>query len=97
MNGLHTPSPWFADIGETAVIRDATGNQIAIFTHLKTKSGGRRDASQVARNTQVAAAAPDLLEAAINVLSHKRGEDDWLAVHCAKFESAIAKATKVAL
>lgn len=37
----------------------------------------------------------ELLEAAKNVLSHKRGEDDWLilAVHCRDLEAAIAKAT----
>lgn len=37
----------------------------------------------------------ELVEAAKLVLSHKRGEDDWLilAVHCRGLEAAIAKAT----
>ena len=38
----------------------------------------------------------ELLEAAKLVLSHKRGEDDWLilAVHCRGLEAAIAKVTE---
>ena len=46
-------------------------------------------------NGRLIAAAPELLEAAQAVLSHKRGEDDWLilAVHCRALEDAIAKAT----
>jgi hypothetical protein len=41
------------------------------------------------------AAVPDLLKAAQDVLSHKRGEDDWLilSIHCRALEDAVAKAT----
>jgi len=58
----HTKSPWHAQIDETATVRDKDG-QLAIFTHMKTRSGGRRDAGEVAANCRLAAAAPDILEA----------------------------------
>ena len=50
---------------------------------------------EIIANARLIAAAPDLLAAAQKVLSHKRGEDDWLilAVHCRDLEAAIAKAT----
>ena len=52
-----TPGEWIADIGETAVIRDTMGNQLAMFTHMNTRTGGRRNADEVARNTRLAADA----------------------------------------
>jgi hypothetical protein len=82
--------PWTADIGETAVVRDKHGNQVAIFTHLYTRSGGRRGADEVAHACRIAAAAPDLLEALQAVLPH------LLAGEALVSRAAIAKATGAA-
>jgi catechol-2,3-dioxygenase len=70
----HTPGPWEADIAEACYVRDAEGNQIAIFTHLNTKTGGRRHSDVVAANTRLAGAAPDLLETMQAFLEH---DDAW--------------------
>lgn len=48
----HTKEPWSARINETVTIRDGQDNQIGILTHLHTKSGGRRDADEVAANAR---------------------------------------------
>lgn len=90
MNITHTPGPWF-HIGQGDVVTmsksgEVTGDVAAAYcTH-----GPEGEA-----NARLIAAAPDLLRAAQNVLSHKRGEDDWLilAIHCRELEEAIAKAT----
>lgn len=82
-----TIGPWFADIGETAVVRDKSGNQIAMFTHLHTKTGGRRDADEVSANTRLAAAAPDLLAALEHVLGFcttRQGMEGEMAIDDAR-------------
>lgn len=63
----HTPGPWHALVDETATLRDKDG-QLAIFTHMKTHPGGRRDSAEVAANTRLCAAAPDMLDAVGEVL-----------------------------
>lgn len=62
----HTPGKWSARVGETVTIRDAADNQLAIFTNMKTKQGGRRKPEEVAANARVGAAGPQLLEACRN-------------------------------
>lgn len=92
--------PWVARIDETATLRDMEGNQLAIFTHLNTRTGGRRDSDEVAANARLAAAAPDLLEVArhceemlrryeINRINGEEIADEALG----KIRAAIAKAT----
>lgn len=93
----HTSGPWKAYFDETYGVLGPDKGRVAICMNLKGAHGlaGRRDGDEVAANARLIAAAPDLLEAARAVLSHKRGEDDWLilAVHCQQLEAAIAKAT----
>lgn len=50
-----TPEPWEAVVGETVTIRDV-GGQLAIYTHLNTVTGGRRNPDQVAANARLGAA-----------------------------------------
>lgn len=91
----HTPGPWTADIGETAVIRDKHGNQLAIFTHIHTRTGGRRAADEVARNTRIAAAAPELLEALQNIISGlSLGDEEGLVEYAPQMIAARAAITK---
>jgi len=45
-----TPLPWSAKIEETVTLRDSADNKLAIFTHMHTKTGGRRDSTEVAAN-----------------------------------------------
>jgi len=82
----HTSGPWRYDYeeGYCGEIIASNGKVVATFTDEPNTPDAR-----------LIAAAPDLLEAARAVLSHKRGEDDWLilAVHCQQLEAAIAKAT----
>jgi hypothetical protein len=63
----HTPGwtqgGWTAAVGETATVRDVADNQIAIFTYMRTRTGGRRDPDEVEANCRLAASAPDLAEA----------------------------------
>jgi hypothetical protein len=93
----HTQSPWHAQVDETATVRDKDG-QIAIFTHMKTLSGGRRDAGEVAANCRLAATAPDLLAALQDLLAMcERQEDfndDGDGRQFDRCYAAIAKATK---
>lgn len=83
----HTPGPWHAVVDETATVRDKDG-QLAIFTHMKTIGiGGRRRSAEVAANTRLAAAAPDLLKLLVESQSFIGG--DWRE----RRDAAILKAT----
>lgn len=84
----HSPAPWKARIDETATVRDKDG-QIAIFTHLKTVTGGRRNSDEVAANARLAAAAPELLESLQNMVN-AFGFDIDITI---KARAAIDKAT----
>lgn len=48
----HTAEPWICCIDETVTIRDSQDNQLGILTHLHTRTGGRRDADEVAANAR---------------------------------------------
>ena len=94
-----TPGPWVADLhiypvmvssqSETWPLVDELGNEEGRAGSFICNTGNNK------ANARLIAAAPELLEAAQDVLSHKRGEDDWLilAIHCRALEAAIAKAT----
>ena len=93
----HTAAPWEARIDETATVRDKDG-QIAIFTYLKTVTGGRRDSDEVAANARLAAAAPELLKAgqeALDLLERIIEGKEWGAIeeYADDLRKAIAKAT----
>lgn len=99
MSTQHTPGPWLADLevypvmvrsqSETWPLVDEIGNEEGRAGAFVCNTGDNKT------NARLIAAAPDLLKAAQDVLSHKRGEDDWLilAIHCRALEDAIAKAT----
>jgi hypothetical protein len=88
MTQQHTPRPWQHGVENEGYFIANGELRPDIAKHIQS----RADADLIA-------AAPDLLEAAQQVLSHKRGEDDWLilAVHCRVLEAAIAKATGVSV
>ena len=90
----HTPGPWHHTGREFNDVRDSDDELVAVALHLRVGQP-ERSIHEAEANARLIAAAPDLLEAAQQVLSHKRGEDDWLilAVHCRVLEAAIAKAT----
>lgn len=52
-----------ARVGETVTLRDVDDNQVAIFTFIKTRTGGRRSANDVARVARKCAAAQELYDA----------------------------------
>ena len=56
-------------------LRDGAGNQVAIFTHMKTRQGGRRCPDAVAATARLCAAAPELYEA---LAAFERVVDLWL-------------------
>jgi hypothetical protein len=89
----HTPGPWRYDYedGHCGEIISSDGNYVFTFVDEPNETNEP--------NARLIAAAPNLLDAALRVLSHKRGEDDWLilAVDCRALEKAIAKATGGAL
>lgn len=63
MSNKHTSGIWNARVEETATVRDSKDNQLAIVTHIKTRTGGRMDSDEVAANARLMASAPYLLEA----------------------------------
>ena len=66
----HTPGPWLPEFGEAARVRaQQDGGQVAIMMNLKGQFGlaGRRTVEEVEANARLIAAAPDLLEALIEV------------------------------
>ena len=90
----HTPGPWTAAIDETNTVRDARNNQLAIFTFLHTRTGGRRDAAEVSANCRLAAAAPELLaalqgaeKALAKALPHLPA--DTVAIYCGEWLAEI--------
>lgn len=94
MKTKFTPGPWNADIAEACYVRDGADNQIAIFTHLNTRTGGRRNADIVAANARAAAAAPELIEAAEWAANYIDTIIDPAALRVlAALRGAVAKAT----
>jgi hypothetical protein len=79
----YTPGPWKIGAHESGkmAVDGANGEEVTGFID-------PADAILIA-------AATDLLKAAQDVLSHKRGEDDWLilSIHCRALEDAVKKAT----
>ncbi len=77
-----TPGPWAARVDETATVRDARDNQLAMYTHINTVTGGRRSADQVAVNCKLAASMNpaviitliDRLERAESIKQQAKGE-----------------------
>lgn len=55
LKGAATEGPWTARVDETVTLRDSQDNQLAIFTHLRTKTGGRKDGNEVAKNARLCA------------------------------------------
>ena len=87
MSEKHTQGPWkvapdFSIVSEHAYYKIA-----------EIVAGDREGECEA--NASLIAASPDLLKAAQDVLSHKRGEDDWLilSIHCRALEDAVKKAT----
>ena len=92
----HTPGPWTPFFNDQAIGVSTKRSDIAWVWNKNAGLGDSlRSREEDEANARLIAAAPDLLEAAQKVLSHKRGEDDWLilAVYCRELEAAIAKAT----
>ena len=85
----HTPGPWVADLGETYSIRAKDG-RVAHCQHVHLT--GRRDTKTVAANARLISAAPELLEALVNLLAvHEDDGGTRYHVHVAA-RAAIAKA-----
>lgn len=62
----HTPGPWLTEFSEAYVVRaQQDGGRVAIIANLRGPHGmgGRRSSAEVAANTRLISAAPDLLEA----------------------------------
>ncbi len=61
----HTPGPWVPVLDETYHVTAPDKGRVAISTNLKGAHGmgGRRAGDEVAANTRLIAAAPELLEA----------------------------------
>lgn len=95
MSTQHTPGPWAVVDGYYASFKEVTGPSFKVSAVMWATDLTEDDYQKRNADLHLIAAAPDLLAAAQNVLSHKRGEDDWLilAVHCRELEAAIAKAT----
>lgn len=72
-----TPAPWGEKFNDAITTRDAKDNQVCIWTHLNTKTGGRRETSQVESNVKLinelrnlCPAIIALIEAVDKVLTH---------------------------
>lgn len=90
MSAKPTPTPWVADIDETAVIRDSHGNQIAMFTFMNTKTGGRRSAEEVIASTRTAVRCVNAMPAMVEALEDAADFVDAELV--AKIRAALALA-----
>ena len=103
MTDKHTPGPWSLDLGnigidiENHVSVDAPshGGIANVVWVMEEDALMGKNSPKCEANARLIAAAPDLLQAAKDVLSHKRGEGDWLilSVHCQALEEVIAKAS----
>lgn len=65
MSAKFTPGPWCVEFDEVYAVRSQQdGGRVAMMTNLKGQFGmqGRRSSDEVAANTRLMAAAPDLLE-----------------------------------
>lgn len=100
----HTPGPWLTEFSEAYVVRaQQDGGRVAIIANLRGPHGmgGRRSSAEVAANTRLIAAVPDLLEALegyVTTIAAAGGGDKALfmaAIREAdnKARAAIAKAT----
>jgi hypothetical protein len=52
----HTKEPWSAKFEGAITVRDVADNQLAICTHMNTRTGGRKDANEVEANARRIAA-----------------------------------------
>ena len=86
----HTPGHFSARYDGAITVRDKDDNQLAICTHMLTKTGGRRDTNEVEKNAKLFAAAPELLEALQFVMT---ASGEQLGTAFEQAQAAIAKAT----
>ena len=91
----HTPGPFSARYDHTITVRDKDDNQLAICTHMLTKTGGCRDTNEVEKNAKLFAAAPDMAEALREILFQlTQGEKVFDRDDCiTQARNAYAKAT----
>ena len=86
----HTPGPWKARLDETYTIRDSNEDRIAQSTFLCRR--GRRHSDEVAANTRLMAAAPDMLEILRDIRVTLPGLDGDKGNLFDRVRAAIAKA-----
>lgn len=94
MSSKHTPGPWHVDWRGLVSIRDASGKVV-----ISSPSGKTKTREENTANAMLAAAAPELLDAAekalarIEIIEQFSTSDDEPMQDAAKFlRSAIAKA-----
>jgi hypothetical protein len=91
-----TAGEWSVRFADAITVRDDKDNQLAILTHVRTRTGGRRECAEVEANARLIAAAPALLEALQELADMAEKCDSWESFPSDPIEkarAAIAKAT----
>jgi hypothetical protein len=99
----HTPGPWAAHFEEAYYVTGPDLGRVAMMMNLKGAHGmgGRRSGDESAANCRLIAAAPDLLQALLNLVGTMCAADgsdieadlDAIDAKVAAAREAIAKAT----
>lgn len=90
----HTKGPWGPEFEESYNVRAPDGGLVAICTNLKGRHAtlGRRNNDEVASNTHLIAAAPELLEALERIVANLDEGDFISTTRIDEGKAAIAKA-----
>jgi len=99
----HTPGPWAAHFEEAYYVTGPDLGRVAMMMNLKGAHGmgGRRSGDESAANCRLIAAAPDLLQALLNLVgtmcaadgSDMEADLDAIDARVADARTAIARAT----